>query len=90
MDGYIKTENGEGFELIMTGEEQEDFIGHHLETPQQEIYLLDDGNRATGGDYIVAGINGKFFLNEESYGKYLVEYMGNNMFMLPHVRRERI
>lgn len=87
---YIKDINGEGYELIMTAGEEESFIGHHLETPRQEIYLLDDGNRATGGDYVVAGINGKFFLNEQSYGKYLIEVTGNEMYMLPHVREERI
>lgn len=90
MDGYIKKPNGEGIELIMTSSEQEEFINTHLYDYNTETYLLDDGNYISGGEYVVAGINDKFFKDEESYGRWLVEYMGNNMFKLPHVRKERI
>lgn len=87
---YIKTSIGEGYEEIMDKEEKENFINEYLADKETEAFRLDDGNIAYAGEYVIAGINDKYFKDEESYGQYLVEYYGLNIIKLPHLRKERI
>lgn len=87
---YIKTSIGEGYEEIMDKEEKETFINEYLADKDTEAFLLDDGNIAYAGESVIAGIDDKYFKDKESYGQYLVEYYGCNIFKLPHLRKERI
>lgn len=87
---YIKAECGEGFELIMNDTERDHFENKYLVDKDTQAYRLDDDSIAYAGECVIAGINDKFFKDAESYGKYLVDYFGNNIFQLPHIREERI
>lgn len=39
---------------------------------------------------VYAGINGKFFKDLESYGLYLAEYNGYEIYKLPYIRKEHL
>lgn len=90
MDTYIKDKCGEGYELIMNADEIETFEAKYLVDKGTQAYQLDDGSIAYAGERIIAGINDKFFKDEESYGKYLVDYFGDNVFQLPYLKEKRI
>ena len=76
-------------ELIMDSDEKKNFINEYLVDPDMEAYRLDGKNEiAYGGDIVIAGINGKFFKDEDSYGKYLMETEGYEIFKLPHIHKE--
>lgn len=76
-------------ELIMNPDEKEKFINEYLDDPATEAYRLDGEDEvAYGGDIVIAGINGKFFKDEDSYAKYLMETEGYEIFKLPHIHKE--
>lgn len=77
-------------ETLLDKEETEKFINEYLEDKDTEAYRLDDGSIAYGGDIVIAGINDKYFKDEDAYGQYLTDYMGFSIFKLPHIRKEHI
>lgn len=77
-------------ELIMSGDEIEEFENKYLEDAQTQTYKLDDGKTAKPYDIVYAGINDKFFTSLEAYGEYLIDYFGVNTFKVPHIREGRI
>lgn len=76
-------------ELIMSADEEEKFINEYLEDPETEAYRLDGEDEiAYGGDIVLAGPDDKFFKDEDSLGRYLVQYCGFEIFKLPHIKKE--
>jgi len=76
-------------ELIMDSDEKASFINEYLADPDTEAYRLDGEDEiAYGGEIVIAGINNKFFKDEDSYAKYLMETEGYEIFKLPHIHKE--
>ena len=87
MDAIFTTDR-EHMEIIKDQDEIEKFQKKYLISKDLGgIYRLDGLNEvAYAGDKVIMGINDTVWKDEESYGRYLVEQFGYEIFRLPKVK----